>query len=53
MALTQFIELVQSVAKVPKKRIATKATYSSQQRRLESKKQRGTTKTLRQTKPQF
>lgn len=47
-ALTQFIELVQSVARVAKKRIATKATYGSQQRRLESKKQRSTTKMLRQ-----
>lgn len=47
-ALTQFVELVQSVARVAKKRIATKATYGSQQRRLEGKKQRSTTKALRQ-----
>jgi ribosome-associated protein len=51
-ALAQFIALVQSAARVAKKRIATKATYSSQQRRLESKKQRGATKALRQGKPQ-
>ena len=50
-ALEQFIELVQSVARVAKKRIATKATYGSQQRRLEKKKQRGATKALRQQKP--
>lgn len=47
-ALTQFVELVQSVARVAKKRIATKATFGSQQRRLEGKKQRSTTKALRQ-----
>lgn len=50
-ALAQFIGLVQSVARVAKKRIATKATYGSQQRRLDKKKQRGTTKALRQQKP--
>ena len=50
-ALAQFIELVQSAGRVAKKRIATKATYGSQQRRLEHKKQRGATKALRQQKP--
>mgnify|MGYP006205051759 FL=1 len=50
-ALAQFVELVQSAAKVAKKRVATKATYGSQQRRLEKKKQRGATKALRQQKP--
>ena len=52
-ALAQFIELVQSAARVAKKRVATKATYGSQQRRLEHKKQRGATKALRQGKPQI
>lgn len=52
-ALAQFVELVQSVAKVAKKRIATKATYGSQQRRLEKKKQRGATKAMRQQKPSY
>lgn len=52
-ALAQFIALVQSVSQVAKKRIATKATYGSQQRRLDSKKQRGATKALRQQKPGF
>ncbi|KKO47200.1 peptidyl-tRNA hydrolase [Arsukibacterium ikkense] len=51
LALAQFIELVQSVAKVQKKRVATKPTFGSQQRRLEGKKQRGKTKSLRQSKP--
>ncbi|MDX3773991.1 alternative ribosome rescue aminoacyl-tRNA hydrolase ArfB [Chromatiaceae bacterium AAb-1] len=53
LAMQQFIELVLSVAVVQKKRVATKATYGSQQRRLESKKQRGATKALRQTKPRY
>ena len=52
-ALAQFIALVQSVSQMAKKRIATKATYGSQQRRLDSKKQRGATKALRQQKPGF
>ncbi|MDX1678185.1 alternative ribosome rescue aminoacyl-tRNA hydrolase ArfB [Arsukibacterium sp.] len=53
LALAQFIELVQSVAKVQKKRLATKPTYGSQQRRLEVKKQRSKTKALRQGKPEL
>ncbi|KKO48406.1 peptidyl-tRNA hydrolase [Arsukibacterium sp. MJ3] len=52
MALAQFIELVQSVAKVQKKRVATKPTFGSMQRRLEGKKQRSKTKALRQGKPE-
>tara|TARA_R110002126_G_scaffold16527_31_gene66119 strand:+ start:13587 stop:14006 length:420 start_codon:yes stop_codon:yes gene_type:complete len=51
LALAQFVELVQSVGKVQKKRVATKPTYGSQQRRLEGKKQRSKTKALRQGKP--
>ncbi|WP_417760881.1 alternative ribosome rescue aminoacyl-tRNA hydrolase ArfB [Shewanella sp.] len=49
-ALEQFIQLLQSVTIVAKKRIATKVTYGSKQRRLDSKKKRGTTKALRQQK---
>ncbi|KFZ37852.1 peptidyl-tRNA hydrolase [Shewanella mangrovi] len=49
-ALAQFIELLRSVTIVTKKRIATKATYGSQQRRMDSKKKRGNTKALRQQK---
>ncbi len=50
-ALQQLIELIKSAGIVPKKRHATKPTYSSQQRRLDSKKQRSGTKSLRQKKP--
>lgn len=53
LAIQQFIALLQSATVVPKKRIATKATYGSQQRRLEHKKQRGATKALRQAKPHY
>ncbi|NMH66612.1 alternative ribosome rescue aminoacyl-tRNA hydrolase ArfB [Shewanella salipaludis] len=49
-ALEQFIALVASVGEVQKKRLATKATRGSQLRRLESKKQRGATKAMRQQK---
>ncbi|WP_333608163.1 alternative ribosome rescue aminoacyl-tRNA hydrolase ArfB [Arsukibacterium sp.] len=49
-ALLQFIELVQAAGVVAKKRYATKPSYGSQQKRLDSKKKRGSTKQLRQTK---
>lgn len=49
-ALTQLIQLIQSAGQVQKKRHATKPTYGSQQRRLDSKKQRSGTKSLRQQK---
>ncbi len=52
-ALQQFIELIASAGIVPKKRRATKPTFSSQQRRLDSKKQQGNTKALRRQKPSF
>ncbi|MCL2918573.1 alternative ribosome rescue aminoacyl-tRNA hydrolase ArfB [Shewanella litorisediminis] len=46
-ALAQFISLVQSVNQVQKKRIPTKATRASQQRRVDTKKQRASTKAMR------
>ena len=49
-ALQQLITLIKSAGVVAKKRHATKPTYGSQQRRLDSKKQRGSTKSLRQNK---
>ncbi|MCE9679941.1 aminoacyl-tRNA hydrolase [Shewanella sp. AS1] len=52
-ALAQFIALVQSVSVIEKKRIATKPTRASQQRRVDTKKQRGATKALRQNKPKI
>ncbi|TVP13241.1 alternative ribosome rescue aminoacyl-tRNA hydrolase ArfB [Shewanella sp. KCT] len=47
-ALEQFIALVASVGHTAKKRVATKPTKTSQRRRVDSKKQRGATKALRQ-----
>ncbi|MCL1049751.1 aminoacyl-tRNA hydrolase [Shewanella abyssi] len=49
-ALEQFVTLVASVTIVQKKRIATKPTKGSQRRRIDSKKQKGATKALRQNK---
>ncbi|SEA18996.1 MULTISPECIES: alternative ribosome rescue aminoacyl-tRNA hydrolase ArfB [Acidovorax] len=46
-ALARLNALVQSVAQPPRTRRATKPTYGSRQRRLESKTQRGETKALR------
>ncbi len=50
LALAQFVALIQSVSKTPKKRLATKPTFGSQQKRLKQKKQQGQTKALRQQK---
>lgn len=47
LALSQFIELVRSVNVTQKKRIATRPSRAAKQRRLDSKKKRGTTKKLR------
>lgn len=52
-ALQQLIELIRAAGVVQKKRHATKPTYGSQQRRLEQKKQRSGTKSLRQQKPRL
>lgn len=46
-ALARLQEVVDSVSNPPKPRRATKPTYGSRQRRLESKSQRSTTKSLR------
>jgi ribosome-associated protein len=46
-ALRRLKSLLQSVAVLPKQRVATKPTRSAQKRRLESKTRRGETKTLR------
>ncbi|QYJ97227.1 aminoacyl-tRNA hydrolase [Shewanella alkalitolerans] len=47
-ALEQFIALVASIGHTAKKRVATKPTKASQRRRVDTKKQRGATKALRQ-----
>lgn len=46
-ALARLCELIQSVGKVQKARRATKPTRSSQKKRMDSKSQRGKTKSLR------
>ncbi len=46
-AFSRLHELVNSVARAPKTRRATKPTYGSRQRRLEGKSQRSETKTMR------
>ena len=46
-ALARLQELVDSVATVPRERRATKPTWGSKQRRLESKTQRSNVKSLR------
>lgn len=46
-ALARLQEIVDSVSSPPKPRRATKPTYGSRQRRLESKSQRSTIKSLR------
>jgi len=47
-ALARLDELVAAASRVPRHRVATKPTKGSRQRRLEQKKQRGATKSLRQ-----
>lgn len=46
-AFSRLHELVNSVARAPKTRRATKPTYGSRQRRLEGKSQRSETKAMR------
>ncbi len=46
-ALARLQEIVDGVSNPPKSRRATKPTYGSRQRRLESKSQRSSTKSLR------
>jgi len=47
LARERLIELIQKALHKPKRRIATKPTYGSKQRRLKSKKERGEVKALR------
>ena len=46
-ATTRLIELVRQAARRPKKRVATRATFASRVRRLESKKRKSQTKRFR------
>jgi len=53
VALEQFVQLLQQANKVEKKRIATKATYSSKLKRLDKKNQRSQVKKLRRNKSDY
>ena len=46
-ALRRLLELIRSVAVIPKKRKPTKPTRSSQEKRIQEKTQRGRTKNMR------
>ena len=46
-ALSRLVELVKSVARIPKRRVPTKPTRASREKRIEGKKRRGRDKALR------
>jgi ribosome-associated protein len=50
-ALGKLVALLQRAAQRPKKRLATKPTKASKQRRLDSKSRRSSLKSLRRTSP--
>ena len=52
-ALERLIELIRRAAVAPVPRRATKPTAGARERRLQSKKRRGSIKDLRQTKPEL
>ena len=52
-ALDRLIELIRRAALMPRLRRPTKATAASRERRLQSKKRRGSVKGLRQAKPEL
>ena len=51
LAVERLVEQLREALKVQRRRIATKPTRASRQRRLESKKRRSTTKRLRRRPP--
>jgi len=51
-AMTRLAGLIRSAARRPKKRIPTRPTPASRQRRLQSKKRRGRVKRLREARPE-
>ena len=51
LALDRLVEQLREALKVPRRRLATKPTKASRERRLESKKRRSTTKQLRRRPP--
>ena len=52
-ARERLVELIRAATYVPRKRIKTKPTFGSKQRRLEGKAQRGEVKRMRRSKPDF
>lgn len=52
-AVSKLVALLRKAAHRPKKRLATKPTKASKQRRLESKAKRSDVKSRRQTKPRL
>ncbi len=50
-AVERFVQWIRRAAEKPKKRIKTKPTFSSRERRLEGKRQRSDTKRLRRPVP--
>jgi ribosome-associated protein len=52
-ALDRLIELIRRAAVAPRPRRATRPTAGSRERRLQSKKRRGSVKDLRQAKPEL
>ena len=52
-ALDRLIELIRRAAVVPVKRRPTKPTMAARERRIESKKRRARTKSLRRARPSF
>jgi ribosome-associated protein len=51
LAVERLAEQLREALKVPRRRVATKPTKASRERRLESKKRRSTTKRLRRRPP--
>ena len=51
LAVERLVEQLREALKVQRRRIATKPTQASRERRLESKKRRSTTKQLRRRPP--
>jgi ribosome-associated protein len=52
-AVARLVELIRQATEVPKPRRATKPTFGSKQRRLESKTKRGDIKRTRSAKPSY
>jgi ribosome-associated protein len=51
LAIARLVESLREALKVPRRRVATKPTQASRERRLEAKKRRGRVKRLRRSPP--